>query len=135
MKVAIVGSRAITDYTAVCQAMERFSEIHGMPTEIVSGGALGVDILGARWCYEFLRTKPTIIRPRWRNGGRYNPQAGKDRNRDIVEASDAVVALWDGVSNGTANTLAWAAYYHRPMEISLIVPDQTEGMRGHGTGR
>lgn len=97
-RVAIVGSRAFLDLSLVR------AFVAGLPdgTVVISGGAKGVDAAAeaaarARGLYV------ESIRPKWAEFGR---AAGAIRNWQIVQKADRVVAFWDGVSRGTAITIA-----------------------------
>lgn len=92
-------SRTFADYTTLCDTMKAYA-----PTLIVSGGAQGADSLGARWAKEY-GVPVRIFKPDWT---KYGKAAGFMRNTDIVEAADVVVAFWDGVSNGTRDSIAKA---------------------------
>jgi hypothetical protein len=120
LKLAMIGSRSITDYEVVVRAMKTFVAKWGLPEEIISGGAGGIDTLAERWCREVLLREPTVIRPVWRSGRGFNIQAGKERNREIIDAATRVLAFWDGLSNGTANGVTWAVYLGRPAEVVLV---------------
>jgi len=69
-------------------------------SKIVSGGATGADALAES--YAKLRDIPIQVFPAdWDTHGR---AAGPIRNRQIVKASDLIVAFWDGKSPGTRST-------------------------------
>ncbi len=90
MKIAIVGSRGIK-----VDNLGRFlpTEV----TEIVSGGARGVDTCAA----EYARSKGlrlTVFFPDYEKYGRYAPL---ERNKKIIDYADSVIAFWDGTSTGT----------------------------------
>jgi hypothetical protein len=101
MKVVICGSRNITDYALIVEAIrESGFEI----TEVVSGCARGVDLLGERWAKE--NGIPIAQMPaEWEKHGKV---AGFIRNREMVEyvgQDGGVIAVWDGVSKGTTHTI------------------------------
>ena len=101
MKVIIAGSRGITDFALMEQAV---SESQFEITEVVSGGACGVDQLGERWA----REHDVAIRqflPDWHTHGK---SAGFIRNDLMVKYADALIVLWDGASRGTKHTLEQA---------------------------
>ena len=101
MNVAVVGSR---DFEPMELVWEFLRDWPGPIERIVSGGARGVDTAAAR--YARAHNIPlTEIRANWSLGRR----AGPMRNREIVAASDLVLAFWDGVSPGTRSTLEYAA--------------------------
>ena len=98
MKVAVIGSRSITEADLEPYIPE--------DTEmIISGGAKGVDTL-ARMYAEKKRIPYLEIRPDYNRYGR--KAAPLIRNREIVNKADLVIALWDGVSGGTAYTVQYA---------------------------
>ena len=104
-RVIIAGSRSITDYEQVATAVRasRF-EI----TEVVSGCAGGPDTLGEIWAANNgvgLSRFPA----RWRTrDGEYNPRAGFQRNQQMAEYADALIAVWDGESGGTRHMIEQA---------------------------
>ena len=98
MKIAVVGSRTITDAAALAEMLEPYVE---QVTEVISGGAAGVDTLAENWALQHGKTL-TVIRPDYRRfNGRLAPIM---RNREIVRRADAVFILWDGQSRGSAHT-------------------------------
>ena len=122
MKLAIIGSRTATDYTLLTDYIDRWfgfnladdgSERGHLVDEVISGGAAGADTLGARWAKDH-GVKLTVFKPDWE---RYGKRAGFLRNEDIVKAADMVLALWDGVSKGTANSLSIAKRLKKPTLI------------------
>lgn len=122
MKLIIAGSRSITDYEIVRQAVmdSGFWAEYRHELEIVCGMAPGVDMLGL----EFARRNKLLIHSfpaDWdnllvpgariklnRNGKKYNAAAGAMRNIEMGKFSDALVAVWDGKSRGTKQMIEWA---------------------------
>jgi len=102
LDIGIVGSRTITSYEALEHVL-RDAPRHWMEDpRFVSGGADGVDTLAER--YAARNEIPIeVIEPDWNDWSRGHP--AKVRNTDIVEASDGVIALWDGQSEGTRDTM------------------------------
>mgnify|MGYP001610872056 CR=1 FL=1 len=98
MRVIIAGSRIITEpqkiETAILHANFRI-------TEVVSGGAPGVDRLGEKWAHEHQIPVRRFI-PKW---DLYGKGAGMIRNKEMVQNADALIAIWDGNSPGTANMI------------------------------
>lgn len=106
MKVIIAGGREITDYRVMVEAMEMADLMLGIePTEVVSGKARGVDTLGEMWA--IANGVPVKAFPaHWRDAdGTYYPRAGMTRNSDMAAYADALVAVWDGYSSGTADMI------------------------------
>lgn len=101
MKTIIAGSRSITDYESIKQAItsSRF-EI----TEVVSGTARGVDTLGERWAAE--NNVPVKRFPA--NWSAHGKAAGPMRNQTMADYADALILVWDGRSRGSADMLARA---------------------------
>lgn len=104
MNIAIVGSRKfhLSQYDEVLKFFGKFfPETFSKEDTIISGGAEGADqfakFLAKRYsldCKEFL--------PDWKT---FAKAAGPIRNQTIVDNSDMVIAIWDGVSRGTQDTI------------------------------
>jgi hypothetical protein len=77
-KVIVAGSRDIANYFTVCSAIMNSGFI---VSEIVSGGARGVDRLGERYAKEFNRTVKQFP-ANWKEHGR---QAGILRNLEMAK--------------------------------------------------
>jgi hypothetical protein len=90
MKLAIVGSRSITDYDLAPVIPEGV-------TEIVSGGARGIDRVAEKYATDN-NIKFTVFLPDYDSYGRAAPII---RNRDIIAYADNILAIWDGDSKGT----------------------------------
>lgn len=90
MKVAVIGSRGLT-----VSDLGRY--LPENTTEIVSGGAKGVDT-SAREYAKKNGIKLTEFLPEYTRFGRSAPLK---RNITIIEYADIVLAFWDGKSRGT----------------------------------
>lgn len=112
MKVAVIGSRSARPET-LSQIMD---VLPAGCSEIISGGAAGVDLLAERVA-DTLRLRYTCIRPRYRRYGRVAPLI---RNRMIVDQADLVLAFWDGRSKGTRQALGYCISSRKPFRIFLI---------------
>jgi hypothetical protein len=98
MRVIVAGSRTITDYAIVEKAIA-FAIADGLViTQIISGTAAGVDVLGERWAKEHKRIVLKRFPADWNKHGR---AAGPIRNITMSENADAAVIIWDGFSRGT----------------------------------
>lgn len=118
MKVIIAGSREITDYATVERAIR---ESGFQITEVVSGTARGVDRLGERWA----RENGIVVAPfpaQWKVGGKQNLGAGLLRNALMAEYADALIAIHDGVSRGTANMIYIAKSKGLHVHVLVWVP-------------
>lgn len=98
MKVIIAGSRSISRYEHVQYAIlkSKFSI-----TEVVSGGAKGVDDLGERWAKE----NHVPVKHFYADWTTYGLSAGPTRNAEMAKYADALIAIWDGKSHGTQNMI------------------------------
>lgn len=106
MKTIIAGSRDVVDPHLVACAMVEAELFAGIvPTVVFNGKARGVDTLGGDWADAHgIPQKP--FPARWRDrDGTYHPNAGKKRNQDMANEADALVAIWDGESSGTADMI------------------------------
>lgn len=119
MKVLICGSRSINDYGIVKRAIDD-SEFH--ITEVVSGNANGVDKLGERWAKENGIPIKQLL-PDW---NKYGKKAGMLRNQqmiDYIKPNGAVIAIHDGISRGTANTIKLAKLNRLKLFLKVITND------------
>lgn len=112
IKLIIAGSRSINDYKLIDKAIA-FAEIDiTRIKEVVSGGARGIDSLAKKWAenngikvkvmqanWSDLDEEPCIVRKN--QYGKYNALAGINRNRQMADYADALLAIWDGESKGT----------------------------------
>ena len=106
MKLAIVGSRSLTNIT-----LEQY--VWKDVEEIVSGGAVGVDFCAAEYAKrEGLRL--TQFLPQYKRYGRAAPIV---RNKEIVDYADEILIFWDGKSKGTLSVIKYAQKTGKPYEI------------------
>lgn len=101
MRVIVAGSRSI-----ICPAfVDRAIRQSGFEiTEVVSGGAAGVDLLGEGWAVEHSVPFKRLAAD-WRPNGKFDRGAGFRRNERMAEYAEALVAVWDGESHGTRNMI------------------------------
>ena len=90
MKIAIVGSRSVTVNNLGDYLPEN-------TTEIVSGGAIGVD----RSARNYAKTHNIKLKEFLPEYERYGRSAPLKRNLQIIDYADEVIAFWDGMSHGT----------------------------------
>ena len=98
MKTIIAGSRGINDFNTVRDAA------YSAPwefSEIVSGGARGVDCLGEQFG-DGINVPVTIFPANW---NKYGKSAGYKRNVEMADYADALIAVWDGKSKGTKHMI------------------------------
>lgn len=113
MKVIIAGSRDVTSLYLVEDAslMSKFDI-----TEVVSGGARGVDRLGEIFAEK--NGLPVKVFPA--DWIRFGKSAGHRRNREMAQYADALVAVWDGVSPGTKGMILEMKKPKKPVFIGLV---------------
>ena len=96
MKIAIIGSRDLR--------VENFEKyLPKSTTEIVSGGARGIDSCAEAYAKEN-GLKLTVFLPEYARFGRGAPIK---RNKQIVDYADEVLAFWDGKSKGTKSVIEY----------------------------
>ena len=114
MKIGVIGGRDFNDYNRVKKILDLYPV-----TVIVSGGASGADSLGKKYSEEVLGKEPEIYPALWddltaepckikirkKDGKEYNALAGFNRNTDIVNNCQMLIAFWDGKSPGTKDSL------------------------------
>jgi hypothetical protein len=98
MKTIIAGSRSAGSYNELLKAL---AGIDWTPTQIISGGARGADRLGEEWA----RKNNVRLRRFPADWDRHGKRAGYLRNAQMLQHADALVALWDGESRGTAHMI------------------------------
>ncbi len=112
MRTAIVGSRSLKEdcYTIIQ------NNVPPGTSEIISGGALGVDRLAERYADE--QGLPMIvIRPDYKT---YDRMAPLIRNSQIVAESDFTLVLWDGKSRGSLNVIMTCIRTNKPFKVMLV---------------
>lgn len=96
MKIAIIGSRNLD--------VKNLGEyLPDGVTEIVSGGAKGIDTCAAEYA-QAKELKLTEFLPEYDKYGRAAPIV---RNKTIAEYADVVLAFWDGKSKGTLSVIKY----------------------------
>lgn len=118
MKTIVAGSRSIQDQETVDYVLTKLvlKGFIGI-TEVVSGKAKGVDTLAENWArkngipvagfpanWDNVDAPGAVIRTN-RYGKKYNVLAGYWRNQQMADYADALVAIWDGKSNGTKDMI------------------------------
>lgn len=111
MRVAIIGSRSVE----LNEEQDVLPYLPENTTGIVSGGAEGADQI-AEHIAEFLHVPLTVFRPDY---ARFQRRAPLERNRDIVQHADYVIALWDGSSRGTAHAIEQCIKEYKPVRVLL----------------
>ena len=115
MRIAIIGSRELNGgeercYEKICENVPRNC------TEIVSGGAGGIDTLAEKYA----REHSLLLKKFEPEYGRYGKTAPLNRNIQIIEYANFVLAFWDGKSRGTAQAIKKCCEIDKPIEIFFI---------------
>lgn len=115
MKTIIAGSRTINNYNIVKSAIEKVvnSDDGWTITEIVSGGAKGIDSLGERWA----KNNDIPIKRFVADWEQYGKAAGPIRNTLMAKYSDCLIAIWDGKSRGTSHMITEA----QSLDLRVVV--------------
>lgn len=112
MKVAIIGSRNISGdcYKKLCE------NIPCNASEIISGGARGIDTLAARYAKE----NGLALREFLPDYEKYKKRAPLVRNEQIISSAKLVIAFWDGKSRGTAHSIATCVERGVPVKVIRV---------------
>lgn len=106
MKCAVIGSRGLT--------VDHLDEyLPNEVTEIVSGGARGIDTCAADYANTH-KIKLTEFLPNYHRYGRKAPLV---RNLQIIAYADCVLAFWDGQSRGTKFVIEQCKKQHKKIMV------------------
>lgn len=108
MKLAIIGSRELT--------LDISPYIPEGVTEIVSGGAMGIDTCAK----EYALAHNIPLKEFLPDYKRYGHGAPLKRNLQIIEYADFVLAFWDGKSKGTEYTINNCKKINREYKVVII---------------
>ena len=109
MKVAVIGSRGLC-----VNNLERYLP-EGV-TEIVSGGAKGVDTSAREYALAH-GIKLTEFLPEYE---KYGKNAPLKRNLSIIDYADCVLAFWDGSSRGTKFVIENCEKSGKPVTVHIV---------------
>lgn len=115
MRTIIAGSRRCTDMKALELAL---AECGWVPTVILSGTARGADLLGEEWA----KRNNVLIERFPANWEAFGKSAGFMRNYQMAENAEALVALWDGQSRGTASMISISRRLRLRLYIQPVSP-------------
>lgn len=109
MIVGVIGTRTFSNYKLM---EDKLNYAPFSIDKIISGGAKGADALSIKYAKSYDIEWEEFLP----NHKKYK-HAYHHRNRLIVEASDAIVAFWDGRSTGTAYTMGYAKKLGKPVYV------------------
>lgn len=116
MRTIICGSRDIKNRRLVDYCI---STLEYEITTVISGMAKGPDLLGRDWAID--NNIPVEEYPAdWSLG----KSTGYIRNAQMVECCDAVLAIWDGKSNGTKHTIDLSK--KKGKNVTVFIYEQTK---------
>ena len=113
MKLAIIGSRDV-----VIENLEQY--LPEDVTEIVSGGAKGVDTCAKEYALE-RGIQLTEFFPEYK---KYKRSAPLKRNLQIIGYADEILAFWNGKSRGTKYVIEQCKKMNKKMTVIKIVTDR-----------
>ena len=106
-RTIIAGSRSIEGRAAFLFLCRAIDDLPWRICEVVSGHAHGVDRMGENWAHRrdvMVRLFPAL----WEQHGK---SAGFKRNVEMAQHAEALLAIWDGKSPGTAHMIRTAWKY------------------------
>ncbi len=112
-RVIIAGGRDFDNYPGLVQVMDRLLANVTDEITVVCGMARGADTLGERYAKE----RGYAIRYFPADWDEYGRAAGYIRNEEMAKNADALVAFWDGKSNGTCHMIETAKRYKLDIRV------------------
>ena len=118
MKLLISGSRSLKGVDLISKAIKEAGIHISDITEVIHGGAFGID-KAAGWWAENNNIPVKVFKADWKNisidnaivrendYGKYNARAGIDRNEEMGQYADFLLAIWDGKSKGTLHMIEY----------------------------
>lgn len=129
LHIGIVGSRTITDREEIFELIDLFVNLTSDRYDIdlqdiifVSGGAKGVDTFAEEYAQEN-NHDIVVIKPNWK---KYRKAAGFQRNTEIVNISDIILAFVDKPTGGTWDTINKAEALKKPVFIQELYEEEDE---------
>ena len=99
-RLIVAGSRDFDDYHLLCRKLDKICRKLDNIL-VISGGARGADKLGERWAFE----RGWSIRVYHPDYKKYGKEAPFVRNTEMADDGQALVAFWNGSSNGTKDMI------------------------------
>jgi hypothetical protein len=89
---------------------------------IVHGGAHGVDSIAGNYARDFGYVEEVYL-PDWKTHGK---KAGFLRNAIMADVCDACLAVHDGVSKGTLNSINHIKRMGKPLKVAVLKGENDE---------
>lgn len=128
IKLVIAGSRKLTDYALIDKAIDFARLDRELITEVISGGAKGVDTSAKAWAenngvpfkefpalWKDLKAKPCSVGSN--QYGEYNKMAGFNRNRQMADYGDILLAVWHEGARGTEHMIEEMKCRNKPVYV------------------
>jgi hypothetical protein len=127
MKLIIAGGRNIDiGWYGVDAAIQLSSNIRYV-SEVVCGGASGVDEAGKNWAsedwkqdYPSCSDSPIPVKMFPADWNTHGKAAGPIRNRQMAQYADELLLIWDGQSKGSANMKSEMIKLGKPVHEIII---------------
>ena len=102
-KVIIAGSRGFSKYKLLKEKCNEYLREKRKEYNIIiiSGGARGADFYGEKYAQDEGFSLEVFLA----NWNKFGKSAGFRRNEQMAEVADALIAFWDGKSNGTKHMI------------------------------
>jgi hypothetical protein len=97
MKIAVVGSRGFDGAEKLCEILDLYID---QITDLITGGAKGADRMAEEWAKAH-NIPVTLYLPQ----PKYGKGQFSQRNKEIVDNCDYVIAFWDEKSKGTKHVM------------------------------
>lgn len=119
--IIIAGSRSISKYSYLLKALDNAIKegyiSKDKPMIIISGGAVGVDLLAKQYAYEnklpYQEFKPDYQ-------GYYDKIAPLRRNELMAQNGTVLIAIWDGKSPGTKHMISCMEKLSKPVYKYIV---------------
>ena len=116
MKLLIAGCRTLTLSSQAIYSILNNGRFRGERlTEIVSGGAKGIDT-SAKEFAKYIQLPCKVFAPQW---DRFGKKAGFLRNIEMANYADVLLAVWDGESRGTKHMISTMLDKNKPVHVEL----------------
>ena len=104
MKILVCGGRDYNNITKITETLEFLSKALTPITEIIEGGASGVDMHAGNWA-EQKQIKHTVFTADWEKHGK---AAGPIRNKQMLDVGQPTMVVAFPGGKGTANMVKLA---------------------------